>query len=503
MYNSYSSPTIRNTIFWGNTAITDGAQIYNDDTNNSPVISDSVVQGGYAGTNIITTDPMLGALDNYGGLTQTIPLLAHSSAINKGNNATCAASDQRGIPRPQGAHCDIGAFELVDNTPPDTSIDSQNPATTPTNSTSMTFIFSGTDADSGVKSFECDLDGGGFTACSSPESYASLPDGSHTFQVHAIDFVGNVDASPASRTWTVDTIAPTVNIFTIITPSNSLNIPITAFSATDDVALTGYLITMSSAPPAAGAAGWTSTAPLTFTVTSDGSYNLYPWAKDAASNVSAVFATPRAVEVDSTAPDTQIDTHPTNQSNSSDASFTFSSADGTATFECSLEGYPYAACTSPTDYMGLAAGSHTFAVRAKDPAGNWDTSPASYTWVIDLTAPTVVSSVRLNPSPTDAANVDFTVTFSEAVLGVDVSDFFLTTTGVSGAYVTSISDSGMGYIIAVNTGSGSGTIRLDVPISATITDLAGNPLTSLPYTGGETYVKWIKVFTIFLPLILH
>ena len=77
-------------------------------------MSDSVVQGGYAGgTNIITTDPKLGTLGNYGGSTQTIPLLAGSSAIDAGNDATCPATDQRGVGRPQGAHCDIGAYEVA------------------------------------------------------------------------------------------------------------------------------------------------------------------------------------------------------------------------------------------------------------------------------------------------------------------------------------------------------------------------------------------------------
>jgi hypothetical protein len=76
-------------------------------------VSDSVVQGGYAGgTNIIATDPKLGALGNYGGFTQTIPIQSGSSAIDKGNDSVCPATDQRGVSRPQGAHCDIGAFEL-------------------------------------------------------------------------------------------------------------------------------------------------------------------------------------------------------------------------------------------------------------------------------------------------------------------------------------------------------------------------------------------------------
>lgn len=116
LYNrSNSNPNIRNAILWGNTALS-GTQIYNltSDTfiPSIPIVSDSVVQGGYAGgTHIITSDPLLGALGNYGGSTQTIPLLRGSSAIDAGDDAHCPETDQRGVPRPQGAHCDIGAYE--------------------------------------------------------------------------------------------------------------------------------------------------------------------------------------------------------------------------------------------------------------------------------------------------------------------------------------------------------------------------------------------------------
>ena len=69
--------------------------------------------------------------------------------------------------------------------------------------------------------------------------------------------------------------------------------------------------------------------------------------------------------------------------------------------------------------------------------------------------------------------------------------------------MTGVSGAGSVYTVAVNTGSGNGTIRLDVPASAvTITDLAGNPLASLPYSGGETYTI-TKGYNIFLPLILR
>ncbi len=106
-----SNPTIRNSILWGNTP--SNPQIHNEGAS-APSLFDSVVQGGYVGgTHIIIADPRLGVLGNYGGSTQTIPLLYGSSAIDAGNNATCPDFDQRGIPRPQGAGCDIGAYESI------------------------------------------------------------------------------------------------------------------------------------------------------------------------------------------------------------------------------------------------------------------------------------------------------------------------------------------------------------------------------------------------------
>lgn len=60
---------------------------------------------------IRTANPLLGPLGSNGGLTQTMQLLTGSPAINTGNNATCPATDQRGVSRPRGVACDIGAFE--------------------------------------------------------------------------------------------------------------------------------------------------------------------------------------------------------------------------------------------------------------------------------------------------------------------------------------------------------------------------------------------------------
>jgi hypothetical protein len=107
---------------------------------------------------------------------------------------------------------------------------------------------------------------------------------------------------------------------------------------------------------------------------------------------------------------------------------------------------------------------------------------------IDKTAPTVVSIVRASPNPTGAPSANYTVTFSEPVTGVDVADFALTLTGgMSGVSVTSVSGSGTTYTVVFNTSPSRGTLRLDVPVNASIADLVGNPISGLPFTSGEVY----------------
>lgn len=64
--------------------------------------------GGFSNTN-----PLIGPLANNGGETETEALLPGSPEIDAGTNEGCPATDQRGVARPQGARCDIGAYELA------------------------------------------------------------------------------------------------------------------------------------------------------------------------------------------------------------------------------------------------------------------------------------------------------------------------------------------------------------------------------------------------------
>jgi len=82
-----------------------------------------------------------------------------------------------------------------------------------------------------------------------------------------------------------------------------------------------------------------------------------------------------------------------------------------AGFECSLDGAAFSACASPVDYNGLAEGSHTFSVRAVDIAARPDPTPASFTWVIDLTAPTISGSRLPAANPNGWNNTPVVVSF--------------------------------------------------------------------------------------------
>ena len=136
-------------------------------------------------------------------------LNAGAAAIDAGDPANSPATDIDGDARPAGSAPDAGADETtaaaspppppVDTTAPNTQI-SQGPSGT-TTSSSASFAFT---SEAGA-TFTCKLDGASWVACTAPRAYSGLADGSHTFQVRAKDAAGNVDASPASRTWTVDT----------------------------------------------------------------------------------------------------------------------------------------------------------------------------------------------------------------------------------------------------------------------------------------------------------
>jgi len=131
--------TTANTIFWNN--LSAGAS----NTCAHPIGTTGGISGGF---NIVSDpgcglgafgdgsgDPLLQPLADNGGPTATMALAAGSSALDRVPLGACPAVDQRGVVRPQGAACDIGAFEAIPAVapPPVVPVTPTVPASPPSN----------------------------------------------------------------------------------------------------------------------------------------------------------------------------------------------------------------------------------------------------------------------------------------------------------------------------------------------------------------------------------
>ena len=108
-------------------------------------------------------------------------------------------------------------------------------------------------------------------------------------------------------------------------------------------------------------------------------------------------------------------------------------------------------------------------------ADNGDFTGQVYT--IDRTAPTVSSIDRVGSTPTNAGSVQWTVTFSENVSGVDAADFDLVPSGLGGSpAITNVTGNNAVYTVTASTGTGDGTLGLDLDDDDSVQDAATNKL---------------------------
>jgi hypothetical protein len=173
-----------------------------------------------------------------------------------------------------------------------------------------------------------------------------------------------------------------------------------------------------------------------------------------------------------------ITAKPTDPTSSTSASFSFTGPSG-ASFQCKLDSGSFSSCSSPKSYSGLSGGSHTFRVRAKK--SGQTSAETTWTWVIDTTAPVVTSITRAGSSPTNAAAVHWTVAFSEPVKGVDAGDFSLAKSGLGGTHTITdlapnLSTLSSSFMVTASTGTGTGTLGLNLVDNDSITDAVGNKL---------------------------
>ena len=271
-----------------------------------------------------------------------------------------------------------------------------------------------------------------------PASYTATSAGAHTLYAYAKDAAGNVstgkNASVTITITTSDTTKPTVNTFTIPATATSLTVPISNFTATDNVAVTGFIVTESSSAPSATAAGWSATVPTSYTATSAGAHTLYAYAKDAAGNVSTGKSA--SVTITITTSDTTKPTVNTFTIPATATSLTVPISNFTATDNVAVTGFivtesssaPSAtaagwSATVPTSYTATSAGAHTLYAYAKDAAGNVSTGKSANV-TINIASSNTTSSIGVfrngmwyldtNATNTWNASADTTVSFGMA-----------------------------------------------------------------------------------------
>ncbi len=340
--------------------------------------------------------------------------------------AAGVCEDALGNPNEEGLQINYD----IDQEQPTATIALQDPATSPTNSTSLTFritfnkpVYNFTQSDITIHQSGVTGSLTGFSGSDGDSQFDvtfTSVSGNGTYGISVAagvceDILGNLNEEAAQVNYTIDQVQPTTSIARH-NPATSL----------------------------------TNSTSLTFRITF--SEPVYGFTQsDVTTHLSGV--TGSLTGFSGTDGDSQFDV-------------TFTSVSGDGTFGISVA---VGVCT--------------------DEAGNTNTVGSQVNYTVDQTDPYVSSINRQSPAttPTNATTLIYRVTFSENVSGIGIGDFELTISGVT-ANISSVSATN-GTVIDVTVGSvsGNGTIRLDLKSSGTgIVDDANNPISG-GFTLGQSY----------------
>lgn len=411
-----------------------------------------------SGISLPNTNPNLGLLADNGGPTQTHALLAGSPAIDKipsGANGcgTTITTDQRGVARPQGANCDIGAYEVAvvsDAWPPTVTNVTATPNPTPPNAavTLTATLDDTTTGNSNIASAEYNVDSGDdWTSMNATDgafnsplesvtatlTFAPSQAGTRTLCVRGTDAFANT-----SEACTTVNVSPLDNTPPVITPTVSGTLGNNGWY-TSDVAVSWAVVDNESAITSkvgcdpATVADDTTGVTFTCTATSSGG--------TASQSVT--------IQRDATAPTISGSASPAANANG------WNNSAVTVSFTCNDATSDIAGCTAPQT-LGQGA-NQSASGTATDNAGH--TASTQVTGInVDLTAPMVSVTGVIN-------NVTYTLG-SVPTAGCETSDALSGVQTSATSSVTGGNADGTGTFTASCSGA---TDNADNPGSASVT----------------------------------
>jgi arylsulfatase A-like enzyme len=220
------------------------------------------------------------------------------------------------------------------------------------------------------------------------DAMGGLADGTYTFEVAGTDEFGQVDPTPASRTFTVKSSGPDVAIGTHPPAAQTAsNVGFTFSSSVAGASFECRLSEIGGAP-----APWATCDPSTraayFNLT-DGVWSFEVRAQDPATQTWSDPPADRLVRIDSTGPAFVAASGPNNPTSSRDASFRFVPDEGVpGPTRCRLDGRPVVDCSQGAfSVKGLMKGVHVLRITAADALGN--VAETDLPWTVDVGPPKV------------------------------------------------------------------------------------------------------------------
>nr|BAL55188.1 OmpA domain-containing protein [uncultured prokaryote] len=214
------------------------------------------------------------------------------------------------------------------------------------------------------------------------------------------------------------------------------------------------------------------TSPASYANLMPGTHVFSVAAVDAAGNIDPTPATYSWEVVARSAPETMILSTPPSLTNLDSATFTFTSNDAAATFECQLDASTGIACTSPWLVTSLSEGSHTFSVRAINGEGEPDPTPATWSWTIDRTPPPAPSSLTASATSGNRVELSWSaVSDDNGIAGYDVyrDGSLLVSLGPVTSAIDATVQPASTYRYTVRARDNAGNISVDSPIATMTT----------------------------------